>query len=226
MNVFRMAPPKWSAPGDIFNGAGAKQDGGRWNPTGVPCVYTGQDQQVSIAETGYYKGILPLIDFRQDQQILSHLKNLHGEEYRLCRLKIGINIRELIDISTPDLLEEATRKFERKLSFKEALKNAYILSPGTLKLANVIIDSEAPGLITQSARSSGKCFIFYPQNLPKNSCKIIDRHIVKLYFSSKNYKIWDGRDSSEISEDGMIAEIFHGKKSSKKFIPIRWGGLP
>ncbi|MEE8436486.1 MAG: hypothetical protein V3S64_16995, partial [bacterium] len=151
---------------------------------------------------------------------------LHGAEYHLCRLKIGINIRELIDISTSVLLETATKKFGEKISFEDSLKNDFLSIPSTMKLARAIIDSEAPGLITQSARDSGRCFIFYPQNLPKNSCKKIDQHLVKLYFSSNNKKIWDGKDPSEILVNGMIAEVFRGKKSSKKYIPIRLGGLP
>lgn len=226
MDVYRIVSKKWSSPGLICNGGGAAKDGGRWNPFGVPCNYCGQIQNVSLAEMGFHKGIQPLMDFRDNDNLLIYLQNYHGAEYHLCLLKIDVNTDDLIDLSTPEKLKAAAEIFGVDLSFEEALESRYLLSPGTRLLARKIIDSGAPGLITQSARDIGRCVVIYPENLPDKSCRKMYQKSIKLYYSTENKSIWDGRNPTEIFQEGMLAEEFHSRKRPMKFINVRLGGIP
>ena len=51
-DVYRLAHPKYASQADFISGAGAKLEGGRWNPPfGVPTLYAASSPELATAET-------------------------------------------------------------------------------------------------------------------------------------------------------------------------------
>ncbi len=51
-DVYRLAHPKYAGPSDFISGAGAKLNGGRWNPPfGVPTLYAASSPELATEET-------------------------------------------------------------------------------------------------------------------------------------------------------------------------------
>lgn len=141
MIVYRISKEKWAKD---LSGLGAEKAGGRWNPRGIPVLYTSINSSLAILELLVHMDY----DLLPNDMVLARINIPDGSIKELTEVDLPKNWR---DNPAPDSLKELGRgwvKANKQLALKvpsavNPIEHNYILNVDHPLFSRVMVDKTA-----------------------------------------------------------------------------------
>lgn len=155
-DVYRLAHPKYASPNDFISGAGAKLNGGRWNPPcGPRTLYASSSPELATKESF---ALARKLGFAPRDLLPRVIRAIHVRVSRLVDTTDG-DIRRSLMVSKQRMLDADWRKANAR--GKEALTQA---------IGRAAAEAGLEGLVVASAEGQGETnLVLFPNNLRSRS---------------------------------------------------------